>query len=131
MKLILILLFPLLFIVNPAKACSEMGPREFEVSQEAQKKCQADARIYATQFGKTYLNTEAKIKGSVLPKKVLMYESAVIYKTKKQVGNSNLVGFNVAMKSKDGWECNFCVDMTIDEKEVCHIDSVTKNMCSK
>lgn len=131
MKSMLFILVSTLVFSEISLACSEAGPHDFEVTQEAQKKCTAEAKEYAVQFGKMFLNIEGRKEKTNFPKKSLMYESAVIYKTKKQTGNSNLVGFNVAMKSKDGWECNFCVDMAIDATEVCYIDSITKNMCSK
>jgi len=130
MKLISICIFLLNFSSALSWACSEAGPHDFDISSTVQKACAENAKIYAANFAETMEKVERQ-SGAEIPRGKFKYEGAVLYKTQKSPGDSNLIGFNVSLKSRNGWECNFCVDMQADKENHCTIRSVYKHMCAK
>ena len=53
-----------------------------------------------------------------------------LYLAQKRSGNSKLIGFNVGLDSSNKFECNICVDLSLDDKGNCRIESVHKHMCA-
>lgn len=125
LSLVLLIRSPLLW------ACSETGPMEFEVSPAETKECGKIATKYATQFAKTIVRIEGANRSFRVPKGELFPAkgSPSLYVAKHRVGKPNLIGFNVGIDSKDKWECNYCVEMSLEEGS-CKVESVRKDKCA-
>lgn len=133
MKMFLIISALSLVVSMKSIACSEAGPHDFDISQNVQTSCGKIALEYAKDFAQLMVKTEKEDKtyqgpdGKFHPSKV----NPTLYTTQKRSGNSNIIGFNVGLDSKNKWACNFCVVMTLDEKGSCRIESINKHMCAQ
>ncbi len=122
----------LMMVSFPAFACSELGIQNFKVKPEAMKKCEALATHYAMDFAKSIIAQEQKEKNYQGPK-TLSPTGTTNYKAVKGNGFTPILGFNVSLdgpEAKNKWQCNYCVDLTINEKEECRIQSITRFMCA-
>ena len=133
MKNFLVLSISVIIWSVQSMACSEAGPHDFDVSPGMQNTCGKIALQYALQFAKTIVNIEKNETGYDGPLSGFTPEKALpgLYTTQKRTGNSKLIGFNVGLNSKNKWECNFCVDMAVDEKGNCKIETIRRHMCAK
>lgn len=123
MKALVSALFLLAFLPS-VFACSEAGPQDPKLVSSIPKACVAKARAYAQSFGDTMIKLD-KTKGGQGPQKGLVHESTVLY-----LADKGVIGYNVSTKSKDGWECNFCVSLRMNDGN-CYAESVSKHMCAK
>lgn len=114
-------------------ACSEPGPHDFDISSDMQTTCAKTALKYATDFANTIVKIEKNENGYDGPNGGFKPYKPVpsLYTTQKRAGNTKLIGFNVGLNAKNKWECNFCVDMTLDDKGNCRVESIRKHMCAK
>jgi hypothetical protein len=113
-------------------ACSEAGPHDFDISSNVEKTCSNIALKYASVFAKKVIQIESTEKGYDGPVGSLKSSSKPgLYTTKNRNGNSKLIGFHVGFKSKNKWDCDYCVEMQLDEKSNCRIESIFKHMCTK
>ena len=125
--------FIIFFLISfPVFACTEIGPQDFKVKPETNIKCGKLAIQYAMDFARSQIAQEIKIKDYRGPKTLAPSATSpsVMYKQQKRTGNSRLIGFNVSLDSPDKFECNYCVDFSIDDKENCRIESIVKAMCA-
>ncbi len=127
MKFILFFLFTL-----PVFGCSELGPQDFKVKPETKMKCGKIAIQSALDFARSQIAQEIKKKDYQGPKSFAAPANTtqVMYKAQKRAGNSRLIGFNVGLDSADKWECNYCVDFSLDEKENCKVETIVRAMCA-
>lgn len=116
----------------PVFACTEMGPQDFEIKADTNAKCGKIAIQYAMDFARSQISQESKNKDYRGPKTLAPSSTSpsVNYKKQKRNGNSRLIGYNVSLDSPDKFECNYCVDFSLDDKENCRIESVVKAMCA-
>jgi hypothetical protein len=115
---------------SAAWACSEPGVMNLEVSKQLQESCAKAAGGYAQALAQAMARIEAG-KGDV-PRAPFKQESATKYLAEKGApGASDRLGFNVGLKSRNGWACDFCVDFAVTDATHCHISQVTKHMCAK
>lgn len=110
-----------------------MGPQQFKVKPESLKKCQALATLYAMDFAKSVIAQEQKEKNYNGPKTLSPSGIPSNYRALKSPGSSPLLGFNVSLdgpEKKNQWQCNYCVDFSVNDKEECRIQSITRFMCA-
>ena len=118
---------------NFSFACSELGQIDFQLVPKKNEMCAKLAKQFAIEFANSIVKIEKKQGTYDGPQGGFKFNKSIpaVYTAKKRVGNSNLIGFNVGLNSKNKWECNYCVNMTLDSNDHCTIDSIQKFMCSK
>lgn len=133
MKLSLVIFFLAFFPIKKLSACSESGQMDFKITKAKQRTCAKLAQKYAMSFASTMVKIEQAQKGYKGPDGNFKVNKPMpsVYMAKTRVGNSSLIGFNVGLDSKNKWECNFCVNMSVDADENCAIESVEKFMCAQ
>lgn len=118
-----------------AQACSELDAQDFKISDETQKTCGNMAKKYALHFAQQMVKIEKSEANYRGPLNNFTFEEGTpkFYKALTRSGNSKLIGFNVGLDSKvakNTFECTFCVDMSLDDKGACKIESIQKHMCA-
>lgn len=130
MRFLFIALLMPLIMPTGAWACSEAGPKEFEIPLRLQKACAKDASLYARRFLEAIDAIQRKTPGGDEPRGGFKIEYATLTSAEKGRHNSPAIQFNVGLISKNDWQCNICVFMDLSDNR-CYLRTIVKHMCAK
>jgi len=109
-------------------ACSELGKLDFELNSAAVPACKEKALQYALSLAKTR-GAQEKTLGQKPPYK-LSTDTGNIFEAINGDGSARSVGFTASVKSKNGWDCLYCVKMILNEKDQCSFERISLHHCA-
>lgn len=124
-NLFVAILFGLLTHLPELIACSEAGPKEFEVEANTLRSCKTQAQ-QLTQGLATHLWKLSGQKNLELKPPYNKPSEALTEATRK---NSEII-LSVSFTTSSGWDCVFCVSFTTNGKSACEFKRIVKHFCS-